>query len=66
VASSSGLLAEALGWAPFFLLATVVTAPALLLLVWIARREVTHSNQRSPAACFDEELSDYVIAREAL
>jgi PAT family beta-lactamase induction signal transducer AmpG len=48
VASSSGLLAEALGWAPFFLLATVVTAPALLLLVWIARREVTHSNQRSP------------------
>ena len=24
------------------------TVPALLLLVWIARREVTHSNQRSP------------------
>jgi PAT family beta-lactamase induction signal transducer AmpG len=48
VASSSGVLAEALGWAPFFLLATVVTAPALLPLVWIARREVTHSNQRSP------------------
>ena len=48
VASSSGVLAEALGWVPFFLLTTVVTVPALLLLVWIARREVTQSDQRSP------------------
>ena len=48
VASSSGVLAEALGWVPFFLLTTVVTAPALLLLVWIARRQITHSSQRSP------------------
>lgn len=48
VASSSGVLAESLGWVSFFLLTTVVTAPALLLLVWIARREVTRSSQRSP------------------
>jgi PAT family beta-lactamase induction signal transducer AmpG len=48
VASSSGVLAEALGWVPFFLLTTVVTVPALLLLFWIARREVTQSDQRSP------------------
>ncbi|MGD0957334.1 MAG: MFS transporter [Candidatus Acidiferrales bacterium] len=48
VGSSSGLLAERLGWVSFFLLTTIVTTPALLLLVWIARREVTHPNQRSP------------------
>jgi MFS transporter, PAT family, beta-lactamase induction signal transducer AmpG len=38
VASSGGVLAEALGWAPYFLLTTVVTVPALVLLAWIARR----------------------------
>lgn len=48
VASSSGVLAEALGWVRFFLLTTVVTIPALLLLVWIARREVAHPDQPSP------------------
>jgi MFS transporter, PAT family, beta-lactamase induction signal transducer AmpG len=39
MSSSSGLLAEKLGWVHFFLLTTVVTIPALLLLVWIERRE---------------------------
>ncbi len=38
-ASSGGVLAEALGWAPFFLLTTVVTVPALLLFFRIAQRE---------------------------
>ena len=38
VASSGGVLADRFGWARFFLLTTVVTIPALLLLVWIARR----------------------------
>jgi len=38
VASSGGVLADKLGWAPFFLLTTVATVPALLLLVWIAQR----------------------------
>ncbi len=38
VASSGGVLAEHLGWVRFFLLTTVVTIPALLLLSWIARR----------------------------
>ncbi len=33
------MLAEKLGWVHFFLLTTVVTIPALLLLVWIERRE---------------------------
>ncbi|MGA9987919.1 MAG: hypothetical protein WBP69_09060, partial [Terriglobales bacterium] len=35
VASSGGVLAEMLGWVPFFLLTTVATVPALLLLLWI-------------------------------
>jgi len=48
VASSSGLLAETLGWVPFFVVTTVVTVPALLLLVWIARRENAGSAQKSP------------------
>jgi PAT family beta-lactamase induction signal transducer AmpG len=38
VASSGGVLAERLGWVPFFLLSTVATVPAILLLVFIARR----------------------------
>jgi PAT family beta-lactamase induction signal transducer AmpG len=38
VASSGGVLADKLGWVQFFLLTTVVTIPALLLLAWIAKR----------------------------
>jgi PAT family beta-lactamase induction signal transducer AmpG len=39
VASSSGVMADRLGWPSFFLLTTVVTLPALLLLLWLARRD---------------------------
>jgi PAT family beta-lactamase induction signal transducer AmpG len=39
VASSGGVLAEKFGWVPFFLLTTVVTVPALLLLIWIGRHD---------------------------
>jgi PAT family beta-lactamase induction signal transducer AmpG len=38
VASSGGVLADKLGWIPFFLLTSVATVPALLLLAWIAHR----------------------------
>jgi len=38
VASAAGILAERMGWKLFFLSTTVATLPALLLLVWIARR----------------------------
>jgi len=48
VASSSGLLSERLGWVRFFVLTTVATVPALLLLVWIARQETRTSSQKSP------------------
>ncbi|MGD0673720.1 MAG: MFS transporter [Candidatus Binatus sp.] len=39
VASSGGVLADQLGWVPFFILTTVATIPALVLLIWIARRD---------------------------
>ncbi len=48
VASSGGVLADRLGWVPFFLLATVATVPALLLLALIARRGATESDQQLP------------------
>jgi PAT family beta-lactamase induction signal transducer AmpG len=38
VASTGGVLAEKMGWELFFFSTTVVTLPALLLLVWIVRR----------------------------
>ncbi|HYL59325.1 MAG TPA: AmpG family muropeptide MFS transporter [Candidatus Acidoferrales bacterium] len=37
-ASSGGVLADKLGWVDFFLMTTVATLPALVLLIWIARR----------------------------
>lgn len=41
VASSGGALADAWGWTQFFLFTTVVTLPALLLLLWMMRRGLT-------------------------
>jgi MFS transporter, PAT family, beta-lactamase induction signal transducer AmpG len=38
IASSGGVLAQQFGWVRFFLMTTVITIPALILLVWIARR----------------------------
>ncbi|MGH9688890.1 MAG: AmpG family muropeptide MFS transporter [Candidatus Acidiferrales bacterium] len=35
----SGFLVDAVGWVRFFLIATGATVPALLLLLWIMRRE---------------------------
>ena len=46
VASSGGVLADRLGWVPFFLLTTVATLPALLLLLWIARQGATQSDRQ--------------------
>jgi len=39
VASSGGVLAEKVGWVPFFLLTTLATVPALVLLIWIRPRQ---------------------------
>ena len=45
VASSGGVLAEKMGWVWFFLLTTVATLPALVLLLWIARGEEDRSER---------------------
>jgi PAT family beta-lactamase induction signal transducer AmpG len=45
VASSGGVIADRLGWEPFFMVTTVATLPALILVVWIARRGTTESDQ---------------------
>jgi MFS transporter, PAT family, beta-lactamase induction signal transducer AmpG len=64
VASSSGALAEALGWAPFFALTSVASVPGLLLLVWVARRgtiasasagTLTRADASSTAATLTDE-----------
>jgi PAT family beta-lactamase induction signal transducer AmpG len=43
VASTGGWLSEAIGWVPFFLITTVASLPALLLVVWIERRAAAQS-----------------------
>jgi PAT family beta-lactamase induction signal transducer AmpG len=48
VASSGGVIAERLGWVDFFTLTTVVTIPALLLLVWIGRRSTVEPDRELP------------------
>src|SRR5271169_1296908 len=48
VASSGGVLADAVGWVGFFLIATVITVPALLLVIWIGRRNATPADQELP------------------
>jgi MFS transporter, PAT family, beta-lactamase induction signal transducer AmpG len=47
VASSGGALADKIGWVRFFLLTTVVTLPALGLLIWIAWHDGGWSKQSS-------------------
>jgi MFS transporter, PAT family, beta-lactamase induction signal transducer AmpG len=49
VASSGGVLADKLGWVQFFLLTTIATVPALLLLIWIARRDPVPLEPREKA-----------------
>jgi PAT family beta-lactamase induction signal transducer AmpG len=48
VGSTGGVLSEATGWVLFFLLTTVASLPALLLLVWVDRRATPRSD-RPPA-----------------
>jgi MFS transporter, PAT family, beta-lactamase induction signal transducer AmpG len=50
IGSTGGVLAEMLGWAPFFALTSIVTLPALLLLFWIARRYEEKPDHASPVA----------------
>ncbi len=49
VASSGGVLANSLGWAPFFLLSTIATVPALLLLAWLMAQDSDHTKPQALA-----------------
>ncbi len=49
VGSTGGALSEAIGWVPFFVLTTVASLPALLLLVWIDRSAATQSDRARAA-----------------
>ena len=49
VGSMGGVLADLLGWADFFLLSTIATAPALLLLAWMMWRRSDDGTRQSPA-----------------
>jgi len=43
------VLAGKLGWGPFFLLTTVATVPALVLLIWIRPHDDLGDDQLDPA-----------------
>ena len=45
IGSIGGALSEAIGWVPFFLLTTLASLPALLLLMWIERRAASQSDR---------------------
>jgi len=39
LSASGGALADAVGWSPFFVIATAACLPGLALLVWVMRLE---------------------------
>jgi len=39
LSASGGALADAVGWSPFFVIATFACLPGLALLVWVMRLE---------------------------
>ena len=57
VASSGGVLAEKLGWVPFFLLTTVATVPALVLLVWIKPHNDLRNDRLEQSVARKENVS---------
>lgn len=48
--ASSGMMAQALGWAPFFVATAVAGVPALVLLWWLGRRGLLTPARRAPDA----------------
>ena len=57
-AAAGGWLSEAIGWVPFFVLTTIASLPALLLLVWIERRNARQSDRprRVPSLAGERNL----------
>ncbi len=56
----AGVLAESIGWPSFFLISTVLAAPALLMLRWL-RREVDALDAPAPAAA-EGEAGDQIAS----
>ena len=50
VGSTSGVISEATGWVVFFLLTTVASLPALVLLAWVERRGSSQSGRMQTIA----------------
>jgi predicted MFS family arabinose efflux permease len=48
LSASGGALADALGWSPFFVLATAACLPGLFLLAWIMRSQPAAEAMRRP------------------
>ena len=55
VGSTGGALSIAIGWVPFFLMTTVASLPALVLVWWIERRGSTQSDRPPAVASFAGE-----------
>jgi len=52
----AGVLAESIGWPSFFLVSTVLAAPALVMLQWL-RREVDALDAPAPAAADEAQIA---------
>ena len=50
IGSTGGALSESIGWVPFFVLTTVASLPAILLLLWIERRSAGQTNRADPVS----------------
>jgi PAT family beta-lactamase induction signal transducer AmpG len=48
IGSTGGVMSEAIGWVPFFLLTTVASLPAIALVFWIERRNAAPSDRPHP------------------
>jgi MFS transporter, PAT family, beta-lactamase induction signal transducer AmpG len=48
-AASAGFLVEAAGWVGFFMLTTAAAVPALMLLIWLQRREPARERAQADA-----------------
>jgi PAT family beta-lactamase induction signal transducer AmpG len=57
IVPASGVMADALGWVPFFLSSAVFALPGLAILVWLQRQQISPTEAvSSPGAAASESL----------
>jgi MFS transporter, PAT family, beta-lactamase induction signal transducer AmpG len=66
VASSGGVLSEKIGWAPFFLLTSIVGLPAILLIMWVGPRDGFRNGHASAALDGADGRSEEPVPAEKL